>query len=190
MLPRLEAIDTAASRMTSMIDDLLDIARIPLGRPLDLTQETVDLVGLARRVIATHAGRGTHRFHFSATESELVGEWDALRLERVIENLFSNACKYSPAGSAISVATMREEDPDGTWAVLTIADRGIGIPTADLPRITERFYRAVNAMEVADGTGIGLAGAKQIVEQHGGTIGITSTEGDGTTVTVQLPIRP
>lgn len=63
-----------------------------------------------------------------------------------------------------------------------------GIPAADLPRITERFYRAANAIGVADGMGIGLAGAEQIVEQHGGTLSLASEEGEGTTVTVRLPL--
>ncbi|MDQ6603432.1 MAG: PAS domain-containing sensor histidine kinase [Chloroflexota bacterium] len=187
MLPRLEAIETAAARMAGMLDELLDIARIRLGRPLDLARGAVDLVALARRMVALHEGRGTHRFHVIAHEPELVGEWDTPRLERVLDNLLSNARKYSPAGSMIGVTVGRNIDTDGTWAVLTVADMGIGIPAADLPRITERFYRAANVVGIAEGTGIGLAGAKQIVAQHGGTISVASTEREGTTVTVQLP---
>jgi len=187
MLPRLEAIEIAAARMAGMLDELLDIARIRLGRPLDLARGAVDLVALARRMVTLHEGRGTHRFHFTAHEPELVGEWDTPRLERVLDNLLSNARKYSPVGSMIGVSVGRDVDTDGAWAVLTVADTGIGIPAADLPRITERFYRAANAVGIAEGTGIGLAGAKQIVAQHGGTIAVASTEREGTTVTVQLP---
>lgn len=73
-------------------------------------------------------------------------------------------------------------------AVLTVQDHGIGIPAAEVTRVTERFYRAANVDGTMPGTGIGLAGAKQIVEQHGGTVEIQSAEQEGTTVTIKLPI--
>ncbi len=72
--------------------------------------------------------------------------------------------------------------------MLTIEDRGIGIPAADLPHVFEPFHRASNVRQI-NGTGIGLAGVKQIVEMHGGTLSITSREGHGTVVTVRLPLR-
>jgi PAS domain S-box-containing protein len=186
-LPRLETIESAAGRMNGMINELLDHSRIRLGRPLDLTREPADLVALVRRAAAAHEDRGTHRFDLACAVPELMGEWDAQRLTRVLENLLSNACKYSPAGSTVRVSIAREEDAGGALAVLTVADTGIGIPAAALPHIGKRFYRAANALDIADGTGIGLAGAKQIVTQHGGTLAIASDEGAGTTVSVRLP---
>jgi signal transduction histidine kinase len=81
-----------------------------------------------------------------------------------------------------------EDDPDRTaWAVLSVEDNGVGIPAADLPHIFERFWRGSNVGGTV-GAGIGLAGARQIVEQHGGTIAVASTEGKGSTVTVRLPL--
>ena len=78
---------------------------------------------------------------------------------------------------------------DAEWPVarLSVEDEGIGIPAADLPRIFERYRRGHNVGQIA-GTGIGLTGAKQIVERHGGSIAVTSAEGEGTRVTVELPI--
>src|SRR5262249_37818647 len=77
----------------------------------------------------------------------------------------------------------------GTVAEIRVSDPGVGIPEADLPRIFERFQRGSN-VERIPGTGIGLAGARQIVEQHGGTISVESDEGSGSTFTVHLPIEP
>lgn len=82
-----------------------------------------------------------------------------------------------------------EGERDDARAVLTVADAGIGIPAADVPHIFEQFYRAGNARGV-QGAGIGLVGAKQIIEQHGGAIAIASEEGEGTTVTIRLPFAP
>jgi PAS domain S-box-containing protein len=188
-LPRLHAIDDAATRMVGMIDALLDAARARGGYALDLARSATDLVALARRAIAVSEERGTHRFHLRSAEPNVTGEWDAARLERVLENFLSNACKYSPEGSAITVTVAREGERGDEWAVLTVADAGIGIPATDVPHIFEQFYRAGNARDI-QGAGVGLVGAKQIIEQHGGAIAITSEEGEGTTVTIRLPFAP
>ena len=117
----------------------------------------------------------------------LMGFWDAPRLERVLGNLLGNAIKYSPEGGEITIRIAREENGDAEVAVLSVEDHGVGIPQADLSLIFERFRRAGNVESFA-GSGIGLAGAKRIVELHGGTITVTSTEGQGSTFTVRLPI--
>ncbi len=95
----------------------------------------------------------------------------------------SNAVKYSPAGGAITVSVYRDEQGE---AALEVRDRGQGIPAGDLPRIFERFHRAANVGSIR-GTGIGLWGARRIVEQHGGRIAVDSTVGQGTTVVVFVP---
>jgi signal transduction histidine kinase len=102
----------------------------------------------------------------------------------VLDNLLENAVKYSPRGGSVEVAIGSE---DGT-AVLRVADRGEGIPAADLPYIWERFRRGRNVEGRIPGTGIGLAGVKRIVELHGGTIAVDSQVGVGTTLTVRLPL--
>jgi signal transduction histidine kinase len=84
----------------------------------------------------------------------------------------------------------RAEDATGPWAILEVEDQGVGVPAADAARIFERFHRAHNVAERVRGTGIGLAGARRIVEQHGGRIELRSQEGQGSTFTVRLPLPP
>jgi signal transduction histidine kinase len=88
------------------------------------------------------------------------------------------------------VTVGREQDAAGAWAVLTVRDQGVGIPAVDLPHIFQRFQRASNVVGRIRGTGVGLATARQLVEQHGGAIGVASQEGRGATFTVRLPLAP
>jgi len=119
-----------------------------------------------------------------AGDAEIVGELDCQRLERVLLNLLTNAVKYSPDGGDVEITVAK----DGPVAVLAVRDSGIGIPAADLPHIFERFYRASNVGDQQRGTGLGLAGVQQIVEQHGGQIRAASGPGAGSTFTVRLPL--
>jgi signal transduction histidine kinase len=161
-----------------------------MGRALDLNRRETDLVALLRQEVAEIAETSAqHRIALQTSLPELVGWWDLARLERVFANLLSNAVKYSPQGGDVLVSVSREEDTTGKLAVIAITDQGLGIPAEDLPHIFERFHRGQNVPSGIQGTGIGLTGARQIVEQHGGTIGVTSTEGRGSTFTVRLPLR-
>lgn len=128
-----------------------------------------------------------HTIRLQSEVETLRGFWDGPRLERVLGNLLGNAIKYSPAGGEITVR-IAEDAGQRKQAVLSVADRGVGIPAADLAHVFERYRRAGNVESFA-GSGIGLAGAKRIVELHGGTIAVTSTEGQGSTFTVRLPIE-
>jgi signal transduction histidine kinase len=123
-----------------------------------------------------------------AAVPELVGVWDRARVERLLENLLNNAIKYSPEGGEVTVTIRLEREAGEPWAVLAVQDRGIGIPATDLPHIFERFQRGRNAEGHIAGTGIGLAGVRQVVEHHGGRVTVESQEGRGTTVTVRLPL--
>jgi signal transduction histidine kinase len=123
-------------------------------------------------------------------EAALVGSWDPGRLERVVGNLVGNAVKYSPGGGDSDLTLRREERADGQWGTISVRDHGLDIPAADLPHVFERFFRAGNVVGRFDGTGLGLAGVRQVVEQHGGTITVESREGHGTAFTVHLPLAP
>ena len=174
--------------MVVLLDGLLDITRLRFGLPLELERQPTDLVALARHVAAQQqATTEQHEVSVHAEGGELVGEWDAARLERVLGNLIGNAIKFSPGGGQVRVTLRREQDSNGPWAALAVADRGVGIPAVDLPRIFDHFYRGSNVGAIA-GTGVGLAGARQIVEQHGGRLEVDSHEGEGTTVNVRLPL--
>jgi signal transduction histidine kinase len=185
----LEKIDGATTRMASMMDELLDAARLQMGQPLELRREPADLMLLVRRAVELHRQTtDRHRIRVEECEDDLTGDWDRGRLERVLDNLLSNAIKYSPQGGQITLRLRRESSPDGDQAVLEVEDRGIGVPTDEMPRIFDRFYRARNAGRIA-GTGIGLAGAYQIVEQHGGTLSAARAPAGGSIFTLTLPLE-
>jgi signal transduction histidine kinase len=187
----LAAIEAAAARATDQIDGLLDAARLQSGQPLDLERRPVDLIALVRGVVAEHQ-RTTerHAIRIASDLPELAGSWDAARLERVLANLLSNAVKYSPDRGDVTVEVACERGEAEDWAVIAVRDRLVGIPAASLARVFERFHRAANVVGRIPGTGIGLSGVKQIVEQHGGRVTVESTEGVGSTFAVRLPLAP
>jgi PAS domain S-box-containing protein len=176
---------TAATRMATWIDDLLDMARLDAGRSVELHRQPMDLVALAWQAVADHQ-RNTerHRLRVRTSESRLIGVWDSVRLRRVLDNLLSNAVKYSPEGGDVDVVVEHE----GDTARVSVTDHGVGIPADDLPHIFERFGRARNVIGRIGGTGIGLHGVCQIVRDHGGRIEVESEEGRGTTFTLHLPL--
>lgn len=182
-------IDDIVNDIVSQIDELLDVVQLQTGRHLSLNRAPVDLVDLVSKQIAKQAGAaGSHRADLQAEDEQIIGNWDTKRLERVVANLLSNAAKYSPPGSPITVA-VRQASEDRPWAVLSVADRGIGIAEADLGHVFDRFYRGVNVGNIK-GNGVGLAGVRQIVAQHGGAISVKSVLGAGSTFTVRLPLTP
>ena len=186
----LAGITAASGRMLTQINELLDVAQLQAGRPLALDRRPLDLAPLVRGAAAEQQeATRRHAIRVEAAVPALIVSGDALRLERVVANLLSNAIKYSPEGGEIALRLDQEEDGAGRWAVLTVRDRGIGIPAADLPRVFERFHRGGNVAGHLPGTGIGLASARQIVEQHGGTIAVASAEGHGAAFTVRLPLN-
>ena len=180
------AIQTVAEQMAAQIEELQDLAFLRIGRPLELGARPTDLTALVRaEVDQIRPQAPRHSIRVEAAE-DLIAEVDPTRIARVASNLLGSAVKYSPAGGEIAVTVTREADS----AVLAVRDRGVGIPAADLPRIFERFHRGSNVAGQIAGAGIGLAGARQIVGQHGGTITVESREGSGSTFTVRLPLEP
>jgi signal transduction histidine kinase len=190
LLDGLDKIDAAARRMSAQIADLLDAVRLHAGQPLDLDRQPTNLVTLAHQVAAEHQQTTqSHTIHVESAAEELVGSYDATRIERIFANLLQNAIKYSPQGGVIAVELAHEICDGVNWATVVVSDQGIGIPADDLPRIFERFHRAGNVAGQIQGTGIGLSSAQQIVEQHGGTISVVSQEGVGSRFTVRLPLE-
>lgn len=186
-------IDEATTRMSVLINDLLDFGRLQAGQALTLQRRLTDLVALVRNVANEfQQTTETHSFKVVTELDHLNGMWDSLRLEQVLDNLLSNAIKYSPNGGTITMGVGREAaDPNGEmgeWAVLTIHDTGIGIAEDDIQHVFEWFRRARNASGRVSGAGIGLASANYIVTEHGGTINVESQQGKGSTFTVRLPL--
>jgi signal transduction histidine kinase len=117
---------------------------------------------------------------------EFTVEADGAHLERALAGIIDNAVKFTDRGGQVTVAV--DASPDRDEAVIAVHDTGIGIPLDDIPRLFTRFFRASNAQEAAiPGVGLGLSIAQQVVQAHGGTIGVESSIGRGTTMTVRLP---
>jgi signal transduction histidine kinase len=183
-------IEATAVRMTTIIDELLDLAQLHIGQSLVLKRESVDLVTLSQQIVREQQHTTLlHSLQLEAEVPELVGQFDPARLERVLTNLISNAIKYDPKGKPINIRVSQEERDGSSYAILEVRDHGIGIPTSDQPHIFEQFHRAGNVVSSMRGTGVGLASVRQIVELHGGTIHVTSQEGQGSTFTVRLPLH-
>ena len=183
----LAAIDAMTTRVAFLLEDIVDIARKRDEPGIPFEPTPGDLVALAQRCVDEMRVGAHHELRVESAVASLPGLWDARGIERVVLNLLTNAVKYSPAGGEVRLRIERDDDAEAPVARLSVEDKGIGIPEADLPRIFERYRRGHNVGQIA-GTGIGLTGAKQIVERHGGTIAVTSAEGEGTRVTVELPI--
>ena len=183
----LRRLDVIASRAAEQVEELLDLARMQMGRPLDLDRRLVDLVALARDVVAEE--QNTTERHTLRVESgvdRLVGAFDANRMRRLLNNLVDNAIKYSPDGGVVFLR-IRVEPSD--LAIIEVEDQGLGIPADEVGRIFERFQRASNVEGHIAGTGIGLASALHIVESHAGQIEVESREGVGTLFRIRLPLR-
>lgn len=180
-----ERIEHAATRMVRWINELLEAATVQSPDQLQLALEPTDLVELARSVVQEHSDDSRrHHLHLNAHADEIVGLYDVARLERVLDNLVGNAVKYSPLGGDIEI----DVSADASWATIAVADKGVGIPEADLPHVFEAFRRGTNVVGHISGSGIGLANAARIVQRHGGQISVESTAGQGSTFTVRLPL--
>jgi PAS domain S-box-containing protein len=178
-----------AQRMNAMINELLDKAQLQAGKHLELELTETDLVKLVRCLAEEHQHTAPrHRIDVRTTTDPLLGLWDSKRLDRVVNNLLSNAIKFSPAGGCVQVELESTEHAGRAWALLRVRDEGIGIATHDQAHVFYWYSRADNAREtMIPGSGVGLAAARDIVEQHGGSITVESEQGRGSTFTVRLP---
>jgi len=185
----LQAIDESTTQLVRLVDELLDVTRLRMGQPVELDLGPADLVKIATRLAAEYQKMSPrHVIRVESNLSRLVGDWDEARIERIVANLLSNSVKYSPRGGEIVVRADREDREGQEWAVLTVQDQGMGIPPAELGRVFEPYYRGTNVAGSTNGTGVGLAGTRHIVEQHGGEIAVDSVVGQATTFTVHLPL--
>ena len=179
-------IRAAVLRLTHLIDNLLNSARlIDGGAELYFHPAEMDMTALLREVCQLHREMvpGVQiAERFAATPMPMVG--DAKLLFQVFSNLLSNAVKYSPGGGTIEV----EAEIVADNAVVTIADRGLGIPAGDLDRLFERYHRGSNVSGIV-GTGVGLYLVKVAVDLHGGGVEVKSREGEGSRFTIRLPIK-
>jgi two-component system phosphate regulon sensor histidine kinase PhoR len=178
-----ERILQQAVRLTTLVNELLDLSRIESGA-IELHPEQLDLAALAGEAASLMRERSDAKqttFDLPAIPGAVV-EADRSSILRAVTNLLDNAIKYSPPGSTVYVSTA---DEDGL-AALAVRDEGPGIAVQDLPRVFERFYKG-DSSRAEGGVGLGLAIVKHVVRIHGGTVDVQSTPGSGATFTLRLP---
>jgi two-component system phosphate regulon sensor histidine kinase PhoR len=181
----LETVLREARRLQNLVNDLMSLSRIEAEKH-DRPSENIDLAKLVPKA-AKEAGstKEKSRIHTHAPDSEVMIQGDTQQLEQLIRNLVDNALKYGSQTEPVDVAVRTDEDR----AVLTVTDRGEGIDPEHIPHHTRRFYRTdPGRSRAAGGTGLGLAIVKHIVERHRGRLDIESKRGEGTVVTVRLPL--
>ncbi len=169
-----------------MINDFLDVSRIESGLPLPLALHETNLAEVLNKVIEFyHLLERDYSFQLVLPEepSLLSVIIDRQRINQVLENLLSNAVKYSPKGKKVILSG--RPVPNG-WEI-SVTDHGIGMSQEQLSKVFDKFYRAKPTDAKAQGLGLGMSIVRHIVEAHGGSIRVESTEGEGTTVTFNLP---
>ena len=179
-----ERIGREAERLDVLVRDLLDLSRVERGT---LDVEPVDLVGLAKEVTGGYSDLAEERR--ISLESELqphvTMRGDRAQLGLLLSNLLDNALRYTPAKGTVCVRLGASE----SRATIQVSDTGQGIPAGELARVFERFYRVDKARaRQTGGTGLGLAIVRHVAEAHGGTVGVESELGRGSTFTVVLPV--
>lgn len=180
----LEAIKRQVSQLDRQVGDLLDTTRVESGQ-LELKIRQEDLRPIVDHCAQVFRGwSARHSIQIVAPEVPVVCECDATRIGQVVNNLISNALKYSPAGGDVSV----ELTSDQNWASVKVTDQGIGIAPDDLPHIFEPFRRTPATRETIPGVGLGLSVSKRIAEAHRGAIDVSSIRGAGSTFTLRLPL--
>ncbi len=180
-----------AKRLQQLINQFLDLSKLEAGK-LDLRASPSNVVAFLRGLtMAFHslAERRGVELHFSAGEDDILLFFDHDKLEKVFTNLISNAIKFTGSRGKVTVEIKKLESSDGSSIQILVKDTGIGIPKAHLPYIFDWFYQVNNAgNNPIEGTGVGLALAKELVELHKGTIGVESEQGEGTTFRILLPL--
>lgn len=183
---RFEAIREQTRLLEMMIQDVLTYSRFEVVPALN--RQTVDLVEMLDKIRQNLAPQmESKRIDFKlimpTTACEISGDADGLN--RLFSNLIENAVKYSRENGEVLVHLLARDD----WMTVAIRDTGIGIDSAEVPRIFEQFFRASSAKDAGIvGTGVGLAIVKRVADLHGGTVEVQSELGQGTTFTVRLPV--
>jgi signal transduction histidine kinase len=183
----LATVQRGAERLERLVDDLLLTAQLDAGR-LDILRTPTDVVEIVQHAVESaqaEAGRRALRLDLTAPSHSILIEADVVRLAQAVDNVVSNAMKFTPGGGSVAVTLAQ----DGGRVTVTIADTGMGMAAADVERLFERFFRTDSAQaKQIQGTGLGLPIVKAIVEAHEGTIAVTSEPNVGTSFAISLPL--
>jgi two-component system, OmpR family, sensor kinase len=188
ILESMESIESQTARLNDLVNDLLDVSRIQAGK-LTIQRGMVALTPLITKVIEhwkPASDRHTLILETGSTE-QVVGRWDARRVEQILNNLIGNALKYSPEGGVVNIRVWVEDEKK--QVMICVQDQGLGIPPEALPHLFERFYRAGNVSSIG-GTGLGLYISRQLAVVHGGDIWAESPGvAKGSTFYLRLPLE-
>ena len=183
----MDTIHRQTGLMITIVNELLDLARIEARRGADFELETLDLSELADEVIRDFKPPGDRQPpRVVPCDVPCQVRVDRHKVAQALGNVLSNAYKYSPSGGAVQVALVFGDSDAGREVGLQVRDEGIGMTPAQLARVSERFYRA-DASGSIPGTGLGMAIVKEIIELLGGRMALASEPGRGTTVTLWMP---
>ena len=183
-----QTILNEVQRLNDLTTDFLELSRLESGRT-HFEREPVHLGGLVQEsleVVRAQAESKEIKLETEIDPSLTPVHGDRKILKQLLLNLLTNAIKYSPPESVVTVVLRSE----GNEVLMEVRDTGRGISPEDQKRLFQRFYRAGNAQDEVQGTGLGLVIAKRIAESHEGSISVESTLGKGSTFTVRLPERP
>lgn len=177
-------IEAEATRMGMLVDELLLLARLDQGRPLE--RAPVDLAALADEAVADALAVEPERRWTLAAERKLMVTGDAARLRQMLDNLLSNVRQHVPPGQPAMVRVRQE----GAEALMEVADQGPGLTAAECARVFERFYRTESSRgRRSGGSGLGLAIVAAVAAAHGGSVSVRSAPGEGASFQVRLPLR-
>ncbi|MDR3045651.1 MAG: PAS domain S-box protein [Desulfovibrio sp.] len=177
-------INEQATLVTGIVADLLDISRIEMGQGFSLKRRPCDLVALIRRKVAAHiVGTRRHSFRLLLPETPVPAVVDADKVAQVLDNVLSNAVKYSPGGGVVEVRLRPGRDAHE----ISVRDNGMGMSPEQLSRVFEKFYRGDASNTGIPGTGLGMSIVKYLIEAHGGEVVVESAKDVGTTVRFTLP---
>jgi len=186
----MEPLMREAEHQAKLVRDILEMSRVDAGR-LEIRSEPVSLNELAEMAVMNHENRA-HSHGLTLTykpgEPDPIAIADSQWMMQVMNNLLSNAIRYTPEGGMIEVSTGTEVADGRSWATVQVSDTGIGIPEEELPYIFDRFFRGEQPRRMqVSGTGLGLAILKEIVELHGGRVTVESELDEGSSFAVHLP---
>ncbi len=180
----LEFIHNKANALSRIVDDLLDVSRAESGQKLSINKVSFDLNQSLESMVKDYKKRNSaHFILFNQPDTDGKIFADPTRFEQVLDNLLSNALKYTPAGGHIRISNRRDVD----FHEIIITDDGIGMTSGQLEHIFDKFYRADASNTAKPGIGLGMSLTKHIVEGHRGTITVTSEPDQGTQVVIRLP---
>ena len=181
---KMAIIEDEADRLTELVEDLLTASEIQTAHQLQLNRTDIDLSSVAARAAARLDSQTKHRIELSFPDNFPTIQGDAMRLRQVIDNLLTNAIKYSPEGKTITIGGRYS----GKNVTVFVRDEGAGIPKEEMDKIFDRFYRIDDTLtRRTQGTGLGLYLVKAIVEAHGGEISLKSQVGSGSTFHFTIP---